>query len=157
MRTGPATRDHPPISARQTGSAIVEFALVAVLFFTVLLAIIDFGRILFQWNAAAEATRLGARMAVVCDVGDPSILAGMRNVLLNQNLTSAQLSVVYNPSGCTSSSCTSVTVSISGYQIPFISPFMGFLMPSVPAFSTTLPRESMQSINSAGQENPVCF
>ena len=157
MRTAHATQRHPPLSARQTGSAIVEFALVAVLFFTVLLAIIDFGRILFQWNAAAEATRLGARMAVVCDVGDPSILAGMRNVLLNQNLTSAQLSVAYNPSGCTSSTCTSVTVSISGYQIPFISPFMGFLMPSVPAFSTTLPRESMQSINSAGQENPVCF
>ncbi|MDE2254277.1 MAG: pilus assembly protein [Betaproteobacteria bacterium] len=157
MRTAPSTRAHPTLSARQRGSAIVEFALVAVVFFTVLLAIIDFGRILFQWNAAAEATRLGARMAVVCDVGDPSVLSNMRKVLLNQNLTSAQLSVAYNPSGCTSSTCTSVTVSISGYQIPFISPFMGFLMPSVPAFSTTLPRESMQSINSAGQENPVCF
>ena len=37
------------------------------MFLHVLLGIIDFGRMLFTWNAANEATRAGARYAVVCD------------------------------------------------------------------------------------------
>lgn len=139
--------------ALQRGAAIVEFSLVATLFFTLLLGIVDFGRVLFQWNAAAEATRLGARMAVVCDPGDPGIRAHMRTMMLDQGLSDAQLVIAYNPAGCNASSCTSVTVSISGYRIPFISPLMGFSMPDVPPFSTTLPRESMDS---AGGLNPVC-
>lgn len=147
LRAGP----RPPV--RQHGAAMVEFALIGALFFTLLLGIVDFGRVLFQWNAAAEATRLGARMAVVCDPGDPSIRARMRTMMLNQGLSDAQLVITYNPAGCNASSCTSVTVSINGYQIPFISPLMGFAMPDVPPFSTTLPRESMDS---AGGLNPVC-
>ena len=52
---------------RSTGTTMVEFAFVAVVFFMLLLGIMDFGRMLFIWNAAAEATRWGARLAVVCD------------------------------------------------------------------------------------------
>ena len=51
----------------QNGATVIEFALVAVVFFTVLLGIMDFGRLLFTWNSAVEATRLGARVSVVCD------------------------------------------------------------------------------------------
>lgn len=153
MRTTVNREPYATQGARQDGSTMVEFAIVAALFFTVLLGIVDFGRVLFQWNAAAEATRLGARMAVVCDPNDPSIRARMRDMMLNQGLSDAQLVVSYNPAGCDASSCTSVTVSFSNYQIPFISPFMGFIMPDVPPFSTSLPRESM---NSAGGLNPVC-
>src|SRR3954452_7753274 len=54
----------------QAGVAAIEFALVASLFFTVLLGIMEMGRVLFYWNSAAEATRLGARIAVVCDLND---------------------------------------------------------------------------------------
>lgn len=138
------------------GAAMVEFALVTTLFLTLVLTIVDLGRILFQWNAAAEATRQGARIAVVCDVGSPAIAAHMRDVLLNQGLSGAQLQVVYNPPNCDASTCTSVTVSISGYTISAISPLMGFIMPAVPPFSTTLSRESMQSTNASGETNPVC-
>ena len=53
--------------------AAVEFALVAALFFTLLIGIMEMGRVLFYWNSAAEATRLGARLAVVCDLNDTTI------------------------------------------------------------------------------------
>lgn len=148
-----AARRDTAARPRQRGAAMVEFALVATLFLTLLLGIVDFGRVLFQWNAAAEATRLGARIAVVCDPNAQAIRARMRTMMLNQGLSDAQLSVTYSPAGCNAGSCTSVTVSIQGYQIPFISPLMGFVMPDVPPFSTTLPRESMDS---AGGLNPVC-
>jgi len=50
----------------QRGAAAVEFALVAIVFFMLLIGIVEMGRVLFTWNAAAEATRYGARVAVVC-------------------------------------------------------------------------------------------
>ena len=56
-----------PDKAKQGGSTTVEFALVFLIFMTFLLAITDFSRMLFMWNAANEATRAGARYAVVCD------------------------------------------------------------------------------------------
>ena len=67
----------PHRTASQRGVAAVEFALVASLFFTMLFGVIDMGRLLWTWNAAAEATRLGARLAVVCDIGDADIKTRM--------------------------------------------------------------------------------
>ena len=57
----------PRDMSRQSGATTVEFALVLIIFLTFLLAITDFSRMLFTWNAANEATRAGARYAVVCD------------------------------------------------------------------------------------------
>ena len=58
----------PGTRKRQLGAAIVEFAIVAVVFLTLLLGIMDFGRMLFTWNAAAEATAVPFELVVV-DVG----------------------------------------------------------------------------------------
>ncbi len=49
------------------GLTSVEFALVAALFFTVVLGITDFARAMWEWNAAAKATQAGARFAAVTD------------------------------------------------------------------------------------------
>jgi hypothetical protein len=62
-------RAHPLRFARQRGLAAVEFALIAGMFFTLLIGIMEFSRVLFYWNTAAEVTRLAARSAVVCDSG----------------------------------------------------------------------------------------
>ena len=37
----------------------------------------EMGRLLWTWNAAVEATRFGARLAVVCDIDDTIIKARM--------------------------------------------------------------------------------
>lgn len=49
----------------QRGTAAVEFALIAMVFFTLLLGIIEFGRLLYVWNTVQEVTRHAAREAVV--------------------------------------------------------------------------------------------
>jgi hypothetical protein len=51
----------------QRGAATVEFALIAIVFFMVLLGIMEFGRIMYIWNTAQEVTRRAAREAVVRD------------------------------------------------------------------------------------------
>lgn len=49
----------------QRGAAAVEFALVMVPFFLLLLGAMEFGRLLYLWNTVQEVTRRAARQAVV--------------------------------------------------------------------------------------------
>jgi len=50
----------------QQGAETLEFALVAIFYFTLLFAVFEFSRALYTWNVLNEATRRGARMAAVC-------------------------------------------------------------------------------------------
>lgn len=58
-------RSHPAPSGRQHGAALVEFALVALLFFTLLFGVLELGRMLYIINTMQEVTRRAAREAVV--------------------------------------------------------------------------------------------
>jgi Flp pilus assembly protein TadG len=49
----------------QRGAAMVEFALAFLLFFTVVYAIMEFGRVVASYNILAGAAREGARYAIV--------------------------------------------------------------------------------------------
>lgn len=152
--------------SRQAGTAAVEFALIAAgILFPLLIGIMEFGRIIFYWNAATEATRLGARLAVVCDMDDSTIKSKM--TALFPLIQTAEIVIAYEPGGCTASTCETVRVSINrpGPEQTALRDFRtsspsGFrFLPSFPPFSTTLPRESMRSsFGAAGAEvaNPVC-
>ena len=146
MRARPGTRRTGPA---QRGVAAVEFALISILLFSLMLGAAEVARVLWLWNAAAEATRFGARMAVVCDPGDSDIKARMRERLVD--LADSNITLSYQPAGCSASTCTSVTVSLTGYTAASFIPLADF-SPALPAFRTTLPREYMAS---AG--NPACL
>lgn len=49
----------------QRGQVLVEFAFAGLLFFTLLFAVIDFGRALYAYDQLAQAARVGARYASV--------------------------------------------------------------------------------------------
>jgi hypothetical protein len=51
----------------QTGTTTIEFSIVMVMFFLLTFGLVEFGYLLFQWNSAAKAAQLGARMAAVSD------------------------------------------------------------------------------------------
>ncbi len=51
----------------ETGSTIIEFSLVGLLFFIMTFGVIEGGRALYQWNSATKAAQLGARLAAVSD------------------------------------------------------------------------------------------
>lgn len=130
--------------SRQRGVAAVEFALIASLLFTLLLGIMEMSRVLFYWNTATEATRLGARLAVVCNQDAGAIKTKMKAML--GVLEPGHISVNYLPSSCDINSCRSVTVSITGLTVSTMIPFVPLSI-DMPPFSTTLPRESMDSAN----------
>lgn len=132
---------------RQRGVAAVEFALIAAIFCMLLIGIMEMSRVLFYMNTAGEATRLGARLAVVCDKDSSVVKTKMINML--GILTAPDINVSYSPSGCTISTCQSVTVSVTKSINTFI-PFVPLTF-AMPSFSTTLPRESLSSAT-----NPFC-
>jgi Flp pilus assembly protein TadG len=49
----------------ERGTTIAEFAIVALLFFTIIIGIIEFGRLIYTHNALTDATRAGARFAAL--------------------------------------------------------------------------------------------
>lgn len=141
------------LKQKQSGAAAVEFALVAMVFMILLLGIVEMGRLLFTWNAAVEATRYGARVAAVCDVGDTAVISRMQ--LIMPNLQPANANIAYLPAGCTISNCQWVRVSVRGMQLTTLVPVVGRMF-TVPPFTTTIPRESLDSVNSEGDANPLC-
>ena len=137
----------------QQGLAAVEFAIVASLLFTLLFGVIEMGRLLWTWNAAVEATRLGARLAAVCDQNDSRIKTAMVGRL--PALAAGNIAITYlNPPAadntCTSADCKAVKVSLQGLRHPTFIPFVPLTL-TLPAFSTTLRKEFMSS-----SANEVC-
>jgi Flp pilus assembly protein TadG len=142
-----------PAISSQRGVAAVEFAIVSALFFTVLFGVMEMGRLLWTWNAAVEATRFGARLAVVCDIGDADIRTRMISRL--PTLQTNQIAISYlNPPAadntCTAANCKAVRVSLNGYTHDTIIPFLPLSL-TLPSFSTTLRKEFMNST-----ANEVC-
>lgn len=148
-----ANTANTPNSQQRRGSATVEFSLVLLMFLTFMLGITDFARLLYAWNAATEASRLGARYAVVCDdTGNKAAVLGRMQALMPDV---GDIALNWSPAGCTSGSCEGVTVTITDLKFQWISPIGGAIPPSIalPTFSTYLPREIMrQDPNS----NTIC-
>jgi len=131
---------------REQGASLLEFAIAATVFLTVLFAVVEFGRALWVHNALADAARRGARYAVVHTAADS---AAVKNVVvygdpaggstpLVDNLTTSNVNVTYSGFGLSGGTAT---VSISNYQFQFVVPLVSTSI-SMPSYSTTLTAES---------------
>lgn len=142
----------PKCLGRQKGAAAVEFALIAILFFSLLLGILEFGRVLFTYNSAVEATRYGARVAVVCDIGSTAVVSRMQLIL--PAIATANVAVNYEPTACIQATCQRVKVKIQGLSVTPLIPVLNVTLP-VPSAETSLLRESLAN-SIGGASNPVC-
>lgn len=144
---------------RIAGVAAIEMALIAPCFFFVLFGALEISRVLYVWNTATEATRIGARTAVVCNAGATAIKRKVQQFL--PTLTDAEISVTYFPAGCASGGCSTVTVVVDASSdvttfIPnFFPPPARFRFPKA---ATTLTIESQSSTiaGASGGSNPMC-
>lgn len=145
-------------NSKHLGATTIEFALVLLVFLMFTLGILDFSRMLFMWNAANEATRAGARYAVVCNVGGTGNQALVRSriqALLPQVTT---IDVAWTPSACNPTDCQGVTVSITGLNFQWIAPVPGFVSRAIPmpGFSTFLTREVMGQDPNSFEGAAIC-
>jgi hypothetical protein len=132
---------------RSIGAVAVEFAIVLVMLLTLVFAAIEFGRAMFVWSAAVDATRRGARTAAIVQMGDRAKIVD--SMLLGiSGLPDATVTIEYSADGkfddtCSGrGSCEFVRVSISNYTFTTWMPFIPASI-AMPAFSTTLPVEAL--------------
>lgn len=130
----------------ERGSTLVEFAIGATVFLTLMFAVVEFGRALWVHNALSDAARRGARYAVVHAAGDS---AAVKNVVvygnpaggttpLVSNLTTSNVNVTYSGFGLSGGTAT---VSVSNYEFQFVVPLVSTSI-QMPDYATTLTAES---------------
>jgi Flp pilus assembly protein TadG len=93
---------HAVAVPNQRGAAAVEFAIIAMLLFTLLFGIFEFGRLFYVLNSVQEVTRRAAREAVVRwtdaeDKDDAKELAlfGGTSLPAGAEITGARISIDY--------------------------------------------------------------
>lgn len=142
---------------RQRGAAAVEFAIISVVFFTLLIGIMEMGRMLFYWNTVTEMTRLGARLAAICEPGNPRIAERITTAFPAVPIEAFEVS--YLPENCeVGDTCRWASVRVvPGFRIANVIPFVPAAVNSLamPEFKTTVPREGMPT-TFTGTPNPIC-
>lgn len=155
---------------RQQGAAAVEFAIIALLLFTILFGILEFGRLFYVYNTVQEVTRHAAREAVVrwvdnSNTSPAKVLAlfGGASIPAGAEITAANIDIQYltasgavpspfplsasdNIAACLTgpAGCIAlVQVSIIGASyVPMVGLFP-FLNLPIPASTVTMPAESL--------------
>ena len=150
----------------ERGTTIAELAIVATLFFGVIIGIIEFGRLLYTHNALSDATRRGARFASLHDSESEAAVKNevvygskatkdeetgeITSAPLINGLTTEMVTVTYAgvPLGVDGSgesgygtNLGTATVTIDGYQFDLLIPLIGRRL-TLPAYSTTSSAES---------------
>lgn len=152
----------------QSGLHTVEFALVGAMFFILVFAAIEFGRLMFVWNTLDETSRRAARVAVVCPVehsairrvamfdgpgssGNSPVLRDLTEDLIDLDYLTATGGVMADPEA-NYLDIAFVRSEVSGFQHQLIIPFF-FQQFELPPFITVLPRESL----GVSPEGTGCF
>lgn len=158
----------------ESGATIAELAIVALIFFTIIFGIIEFGRLLYTHNALTDATRRGARYAVLhSGLSDADKNAVKNYVVYGENPEKDALGNITSPpmiNGLTpemvvvdyegvdkdgdpgtpdktafGSNLGTATVKIENYQFNLSIPIVGRML-TLPSYETTLTAESAGEI-----------
>jgi Flp pilus assembly protein TadG len=131
----------------ERGAALMEFAIAATVFLTLMFGVVEFGRCLWTHNALADAARRAARYAInhpEADADDVKSVAvygipkGGKTPLIN-NLTTDNIEVKYTNYKLGEGT---VSVSVTKYQFQFVVPLIGKTL-TMPSYNTTLTAENI--------------
>ncbi len=164
-------KNNSPTFRQQHGVAAVEFAIIAMMLFTLLLGILEFGRLFFVFNTVQEVTRRAAREAVVSWVDNSKdspakkkALFGAENMPGASEITASNINIEYltadrvttpSPFPTSPGENVSACLSVPAGCIAFVrvsitdatyTPMVGlfpFLSVTIPASTVTMPAESL--------------
>jgi Flp pilus assembly protein TadG len=145
----------PKKRGNERGGSLIEFTVVALSFFMMLVGIVAAGNLYYTHNALVEATRRGARYAVLHPTGGAT---AVQNVViygtdappsgatsLIYNLQPANVTVCYSgtvncPGQAFGVAAGTITVSIQNYTFPFVLPTRTTSI-TMPPYRTTITGE----------------
>lgn len=121
----------PRLRRDEKGVAAVEFALIAPIFISMILAVIDVGRYMWVLNSMQYAIDESVRAGVVRELSDDEIVQRARDALITEGASSIDIAVV--------SDTESITVTADAtYQ--FLFPLSAVLSSTTINLRTEMPR-----------------
>ena len=129
---------------RRWGSAAVEFAIVAPIFFLFVFGIIEYGRMVMVQQVITNASREGARQAVLDGATTSDVQNAVQTYLTNSSINGATVTVTPDPPSTASfGDPVTVDVSVGFNQVSWL-PGPMFLGGRTLSASTIMRRESLQ-------------
>ncbi len=127
------------------GVAAVEFAVIAPVFFLLILGMIEFGRMVMVQQVITNASREGARIAVLDGTTGSEVLVAVDNYLSSARIGGATVTVdPTNPNAANYGEPVTVSVSVPFNQVSWLpSSFFGN-EGTVLAAATVMRRETVQ-------------
>ena len=137
-------RHSPKGASRRWGAAAVEFAIVAPIFFLFVFGIIEYGRMVMVQQVLTNASREGARQAVLDGSSTSEVESIVQNYLTNSSIQGATVTVTPNPPGSAEfGDPVTVVVSVGFNQVSWL-PGPMFLGGKTLSAATVMRRESVQ-------------
>jgi Flp pilus assembly protein TadG len=125
------------------GASVVEFAIVAPLFFLLVLGMIEFGRMVMVQQVLTNASREGARRAVLSGISDTDVETTVEDYLANASISGATVTVTTQaPTPPDTAEARIVTVTIPFSQVSWL-PTPIFMGSKTLSASTTMRRETL--------------
>jgi len=130
---------------KRCGAAVVEFALVAPVFFLLVFGMIEFGRMVMVQQIITNASREGARIAVLDGTTAAEVQSTVSNYLQNSNIRGATIIIdPPEPNTAGYGAPVSVTVQVPFAQVSWLpAPFFIGANTNLSA-STVMRRETVQ-------------
>jgi Flp pilus assembly protein TadG len=129
---------------KKRGAAAVEFAIVAPLFFLLLFGMIEYGRCVLVQQVLTNASREGARRAVLDGTDTSDVIEVIDGYLANASITGATVTVNPDPPGnALFGEPVAVTVQVPFSQVSWL-PAPMFLGNTMMTATSVMRREAMQ-------------
>ena len=129
---------------KRKGAAVVEFAIVAPVFFLMIFGMIEYGRMVMVQQVLTNASREGARQAVLDGSTTTQVSTVVTDYLTSSSITGATVTVTPDPPGNAAfGDPVTVTVSVPFSQVSWL-PSPMFLGGTTMSATTVMRRESLQ-------------
>ncbi|NUQ64572.1 MAG: pilus assembly protein [Pirellulales bacterium] len=126
------------------GTATVEFAVVAPLFFLLVLGMVEFGRMVMVQQIITNGSREGARIAVLDGTTTTEVMTAVENYLDSAAVSGATVTINPNPPNTAGfGEPVTVTVAVPFDQVSWL-PSPMFLSGTTLSASTVMRRETVQ-------------
>lgn len=145
--TGPTLKLHKLCRSyrkNRRGAAVVEFAIIAPIFILLLFGIIEFGRMVMVQQLLTNASREGARKAILDGATTAEVTMIVQDYLNNSSIQNASVTVAPDPpSDAAFGDPVTVSVSVPFSQVSWL-PSPMYLGGTTLSASTVMRRESVQ-------------
>jgi len=103
------------------GAAVVEFAIVVPIFFLFIFGIVEYGRMVMVQQILTNASREGARIAVLDGASSSSVTTAVTNYLTGSSINGGTVTInPPNPSSAGFGQGVTVTVSVPFSQVSWL-------------------------------------